>query len=94
MVPSAVECSTFVFPDNRPAGYMNTTGAVLQVLALPDWGRQITKERLHGDFGRAWEEQAEAEAAEAWAMLETPAVTKALGGVIARLQGKAKAAKL
>ena len=72
----------------------NMTDAPSQVLALPDWGRQITKERLHGDFGRAWEEQAEAEAVEAWAMLETPAVTKALGGVLARLQGKAKASKL
>lgn len=70
------------------------TDAPSQVLALPDWGRQITKERLHGEFGRAWEEQAEAEAVEAWAMLETPAVTKALGGVLARLQGKAKASKL
>lgn len=66
----------------------------LQVLVLPDWGRQVTKERLHGDFGRAWEEQAEAEAVEAWAMLETPVVTKALIGVMARLQSKAKASKL
>lgn len=64
--------------------------AMADLLKLPDWGRQITKKRLYDDFGLAWEEQAEAEAVEAWAMLESPTVTTALGGVLARLQGKAK----
>ena len=31
--------------------------AMKQALKLPDWGRRITKERLHGDFSRAWEAQ-------------------------------------
>ena len=39
--------------------------------------------------------QGEAEAAQAWEMLESPAITGAIGGVIARLQKRAKpAAKL
>ncbi len=31
--------------------------AVAAALELPDFGRHITKERLHGDFARAWEAQ-------------------------------------
>eukprot|EP00208_Stichococcus_sp_RCC1054_P003301 CAMPEP_0206141370 /NCGR_PEP_ID=MMETSP1473-20131121/12685_1 /ASSEMBLY_ACC=CAM_ASM_001109 /TAXON_ID=1461547 /ORGANISM="Stichococcus sp, Strain RCC1054" /LENGTH=267 /DNA_ID=CAMNT_0053535911 /DNA_START=273 /DNA_END=1076 /DNA_ORIENTATION=+ len=59
---------------------------------LPDFGRHVTKERLHGDFARAWEAQAEKEAAEAWGMLASPAITKAIGGVIANLQKRSKPA--
>ena len=71
-----------------------TADAVLrQALKLPDAGRVLTKERLHGDFSRAWEAQAKAEAEFGWRMLSQESTIAALGAVLKRLQsgGKHKA---
>lgn len=59
-------------------------------LKLPDYGRHITKARMNNKFAVAWESQAEIEAAEAWAMLETAPMVAAIGGVLARLTKRAK----
>lgn len=64
--------------------------ALRQALKLPDIGRQLTKERLHGDFSRAWEAQAAEEAKYGWQMLEGEATVAALGAVLKRLQGGRK----
>lgn len=63
---------------------------VAAALKLPDYGRHITKARMTEEFAMAWESQAEIEAAEAWAMLESPTNVAAIGGVLARLTKKAK----
>ena len=61
-----------------------------QALKLPDVGRRLTKERLHGDFSRAWEAQAAVEASFGWQMLSGEATVAALGAVLKRLQGGRK----
>jgi hypothetical protein len=71
-----------------------TADAVLrEALKLPDAGRILTKQRLHGDFSLAWEAQAKAEAEFGWSMLSQESTVAALGAVLKRLQsgGKAKA---
>ena len=71
-----------------------TADSVLrEALKLPDAGRVLTKERLHGDFSRAWEAQAQAEAEFGWRMLSQDSTVAALGAVLKRLQsgGKSKA---
>lgn len=64
-----------------------------EALKLPDAGRVLTKARLHGDFSRAWEAQARAEAEFGWRMLSQESTVAALGAVLKRLQsgGKPKA---
>ena len=68
-----------------------TADSVLrEALKLPDAGRVLTKERLHGDFSRAWEAQAQAEAEFGWAMLSQDSTVAALGAVLKRLQSSGK----
>ena len=73
------------------AGTVDTV--LREALKLPDAGRILTKQRLHGDFSRAWEAQAKAEAELGWSMLSQESTIAALGAVLKRLQssGKAKA---
>ena len=61
-----------------------------QALKLPDPGRVLTKERLHGQFSRAWEAQAKAEAELGWGMLSQDRTVAALGAVLTRLQSGGK----
>lgn len=64
---------------------------VEKFLKHPDEARGATKVNMRGDFSAEWEGYIEEEAAGGWAMLSTPEVEKALGGVIARLsKGRAK----
>ena len=68
-----------------------TADAVLRgALKLPDQGRVLTKERLHGEFSRAWEAQAKAEAEFGWEMLSQDSTVAALGAVLKRLQSSGK----
>ena len=64
-------------------------------LAFPDIGRIATKRMLRGPMSDAWLAYAAEEAAGGWKGLSSPAVTAALGGVLARLSKAAgPAAKL
>ena len=57
-----------------------------RALKLPDVGRQLTKDRLHGTFSQSWEAQASEEAKSGWAMLTSDATVTALGTVLKKLQ--------
>lgn len=60
-------------------------------LKLPDGARGVTKKNMREAFSAEWEGYIAEEAAGGWAMLTTPEVEAALGGVIARLsKGKAR----
>lgn len=56
-----------------------------------DGARGATKANLRGGFSDEWERYVDEEAAAGWAMLSTPEVEAALGGVIARLSKGTKA---
>jgi 3,2-trans-enoyl-CoA isomerase len=63
-------------------------------LAFPDIGRVATKRALRSPMADAWQSYVDEEAAGGWKGLSSPAVTTALGGVLARLSKAAGAAKL
>ncbi len=60
-------------------------------LAFPDNGRVATKRMLRAPMADAWQAYAAEEAAGGWKGLSSPAVTAALGGVLARLSKAAPA---
>ena len=61
-----------------------------EALKLPDPGRILTKQRLHGDLSHAWEAQAKAEAELGWSMLSQDSTVAALGAVLKRLQSASR----
>lgn len=75
------------------ANLLTDAEAALQVfLRNPDAGRIITKQSLRGELAKKWQDYCEEEARGAWAMLSTPAVSGALGQVMAKLSGGAAGA--
>lgn len=49
---------------------------------------QVTKESLRGEFSESWIAFSQTEWQGGWKMLSSPAVEKALAGVLARLSAK------
>ena len=100
-MPSLSDCLHELWPlvSGRPLSMQvvskeelaTTADSVLrEALKLPDPGRVLTKERLHGEFSRAWEAQARAEAEFGWGMLSQDSTVAALGAVLKRLQSSGK----
>jgi hypothetical protein len=68
--------------------------AMGKLLALPDAGRVIVKQRFRDEFSSEWKAYPEQEVAGAWALLAAPGTVRALEATLARLSGKKGRAKL